>query len=302
MSKILITGGSGLVGKALTDKLIKKGYQVNWLSRNNKKSSKANVYQWNTKENFIDEQAFEGVSCVIHLAGANIFRKRWTDAYKKKIADSRIKTAQLLYDYVKKHNIPLKTFISSSAIGYYGTFTSEQILTEESPQGNDFLAQVCIEWERKAQQFEILNIRHVCVRTGVVLSKYEGAFPPIKKAISNYIGTPLGTGNQYMPWIHIEDLTNIYLKAVEDNTMQGAYNATAPEQLTNKQVIQQIANLLSKPLWLPNIPNYVLKTLLGDKASLLLEGTRIVPERIKRHDFSFNFPNLKKAIQNILYE
>lgn len=300
MSKILITGGSGLVGKALTDKLIKKGYQVNWLSRNNKKSSKANVYQWNTKENFIDEQAFEGVSCIIHLAGANIFRKRWTDAYKKKIADSRIKTAQLLYDYVKKHNIPLKTFISSSAIGYYGTFTSEQILTEESPQGNDFLAQVCIEWERKAQQFEILNIRHVCVRTGVVLSKYGGAFPPIKKAISNYIGTPLGTGNQYMPWIHIEDLTNIYLKAVEDNTMQGAYNATSSSPTTNEQLTVQIAKAIRMPLLFPKVPTLLLKLLLGERAILLLEGTHVQPQRIQQKKISFSFSKLEDAIGNIL--
>lgn len=300
MNKILITGGSGLIGKVLTDKLIKKGYQVNWLSRNSNKKTQADIYQWNPKGDFIEEEAFEGVSHIIHLAGANILEKRWTASYKQIIADSRTQTSQLLFDYVKRLKLPIHTFISSSAIGYYGTFTSEQTLTEKSLPGNDFLAQVCIEWESKARQFENLDIRHVCVRTGVVLSKYGGAFPPIKKAISNYIGSPLGTGKQYMPWIHIEDLANIYLKAVEDNTMVGAYNATSFYPITNEQLTNQIANAIRKPLLFPRVPAFLLRLMLGERAGLLLEGTHVQPQRIQEADFSFLYAKIEDSIRDIL--
>lgn len=302
MTKILITGGSGLVGKALTQKLLEKGYSVNWLSHSGKKIPNVQSFKWNFKEEFIEEKAFEGVSYIIHLAGAGIAEKPWSKAYKNLIADSRIKTSQLLFDCVKRLQVPLKAFISASAIGYYGTFTSEEILTEDSPSGNDFLAKVCIEWENKAEQFQQINIRNVCVRTGVVLSEKGGALPQIKRPISLGLGAALGSGKQYMPWIHINDLVAIYLEAIENNKWQGSYNATSPGHITNQQVTKQIAQSLKKPLWLPNIPSFVLRIVLRKRAELLLKGSRILPKRSQEENFVFNFLNFRTAIATILHK
>lgn len=301
MVKILITGGSGLVGRALTERLLEKGYEVCWLTHSNKKNTNIATYKWDLKKSFVDENAFKGISHIIHLAGAGIAEKNWTKKYKKHIADSRIQTSQLLFEYVKKLEVPLKAFISASAIGYYGTFTSEKTLTEDSPSGNDFLAKVCLKWEANAQQFqEQLNIRTVCLRTGVVLSNKGGALPKIKRPISLGVGASLGSGKQYMPWIHIDDLIGIYIKAIEDNTWQGTYNATAPDQVTNEQVTRQIALLLKKHILLPNIPAFVLRMALGKKSILLLKGAPVAPKRIEKENFSFLFSSFGSAIRDIL--
>lgn len=300
MKKVLITGGSGLVGSALTKKLLENGYKVNWLSRSEKENTNVSTYLWDTKHNFIDKNAFQGVSCIVHLAGANILKKAWTKNYRKRIADSRIQTAQLLFEYVKKLAIPLQSFVSASATGYYGTFTSPQIITEKAPCGHDFLAKVCVDWEAKAQQFQEIGIRSVCMRTGIVLSKNGGALPPLQKTIQLGIGTPLGSGKQYMPWIHIADLVAIYMKAIQENTMHGAYNATASEALTNEELVTQLAHHLKKPLWLPSLPEFVLKALMGQRANLLLKGSRMANKRILKANFSFQFPQFAQALEDIL--
>ncbi|PVX51072.1 hypothetical protein C7377_1405 [Balneicella halophila] len=297
--KILITGGSGLVGTALTEKLIEKGYKVNWISRSNKSRKDVDVYQWDLKKAYIDKEAFKGVDAIVHLSGANISANRWSETYKKLIADSRIETSQLLFDSVTKYNIPLKTFISASAIGYYGTFTSDKVLTEDSPPGNDFLAKVCIEWEKKAKQFQTIGARTATIRTGVVLSNKGGALPQITKPIKWGVGANLGNGQQYMPWIHIDDLVNIYLKCIENSSMHGTYNATSPDSITNKKITKQLAKYLNRPLWLPNIPKSILKLILGERANLLLEGTRIFPKRLLNQKFSFKYSSFAEAIVSL---
>lgn len=303
MKKILLTGGSGLVGKALTVKLISMGYEVNWLSRSSKPNANVTTYIWNPETKEIDEKAFQGVSHIVHLAGANISEKAWTTNYKKIIVDSRIQTSQMLFDYVKRLQTPLKSFMSSSAIGYYGTFTSEKILTENSPSGDDFLAKVCTEWENKALQFQkVLNVRTVCIRTGIVIANNGGAFPKIKKTIALGLGAPLGNGQQYMPWIHIDDLVDIYIKAIEDNSLKGCYNATAPQQITNKQFTEQTARELQKKLWLPKVPSVVLQLIFGQRADLLLKGTQTTPYRLLNEtDFKFSYENFLKAIHDIIH-
>lgn len=300
MKKILITGGTGLVGTALTEKLLEKGYEVNWLSRSKTSNSKVNTYIWNLDDNYIDMKTFENVHHIIHLAGANIAAKRWTKSYKNTIRKSRIDTSQLLFDYVKKHTPPLETFISASAVGYYGTFTSKETLTEDSPEGKDFLANVCIDWENKAKQFENLGIRTVIIRTGVVISEKGGALPQLQKPIKWGLGAPLSNGKQYMPWIHLDDLVNTYVKAIEDSNMSGSYNGTAPEAITNKELTAQLAKHFNKPLWIPCVPKSILKLLLGERATILLKGTHIIPQRLLlQEDFSFQYPTFERIVKTL---
>lgn len=302
MNTILITGGSGLVGKYLSKLLITKGYKVKWLSRKENLNLNIPRYKWNPKEKYINPNAFEDVNIIIHLAGASIAGKRWTDSYKKEIYNSRIKTTQLLFEEVKKNNIKLNAFISASATGYYGATTSETILTELSLAATDFLGKVCTDWEMAATQFATkLNIRTVLLRTAVVLSPKGGALEQMGAPIRYLMGAPLGNGSQYMPFIHYDDLARIYLKAIEDPTMYGAYNATAPEQVTNEEFTKQLARVLKRPLWLPPIPAFILKILLGKMSEIILYGSRVIPRRLEEEtDFEFEFPTLQTTLEDLI--
>ncbi len=290
MKKILLTGGSGLVGQALTRALLQKGYEVAWLSRNARKGDIVPTFLWNWEKGMIDPKAFDGVTHIVHLAGANIASHRWTNSYKKKIADSRIETTKLLLEKVKKYDVSLESFVASSAIGYYGTFTSDETLTETSLKGNDFLAEVCEKWENASLQFaNELNIRTVCLRTGIVLAKEGGAFPKMLQPTSWGLGSVVGNGKQYMPWIHINDLVAIYVRALEDTTMHGAYNATAPEPTTNKDFTQNLAKALHTKIYLPNVPAFVLKLFLGKRADLLTKGTFVAPKKLQIEGFQHKY-------------
>ncbi|MBS9767725.1 MAG: TIGR01777 family oxidoreductase [Flavobacteriaceae bacterium] len=292
MQKILITGGSGLVGTALSKALLNRGYTVHWLGRCKHKNSLCPTFLWDWEKGRIEQGAFEGVSHIIHLAGANVGAKRWTKSYKKLIFDSRIQSSQLLFEFVKNLQIPLQAFISASAVGYYGTFTQDTPLTEDSPAGTDFLAKVCVEWEKKAQQFtEKLDIRSVCLRTPVVLAENGGALPKIAKPISWGLGAILGSGKQYMPYICLEDLVNLYIKAIEDNSMNGAYNACSSQQLTNEEFTKLLAKKMGKRIWLPNIPSFLLQFLLGEQSSILLAGSPVISTRLEDKYSSF-FENM----------
>lgn len=302
MDTVLITGGSGLVGKALSKLLLSKGYNVKWLSRKENINATIPRYEWNLENKYINPKAFENVNFIVHIAGASIAGKRWTENYKREIYDSRIKTTQLLFDEVKKHNIKLKAFISASATGYYGAVTSKTILTETSPPATDFLGKVCTDWEMEATRFtKKMNIRTVQLRTAVVLSKKGGALEQMALPVRFFMGAPLGSGNQYMPFIHINDLVQIYLKAIEDNTMQGAYNATAPEQVTNKEFTKELATVLKKKLWLPPVPAFVLKIILGKMSEIILYGSKVIPKRLEDEtDFEFEFSTLKMSLIDLL--
>lgn len=302
MDRVLITGGSGLVGKALSKLLITNGYKVKWLSRKENTNATIPTYEWNLKRKYINPKAFENVSFIVHLAGASIAGKRWTESYKKEIYNSRIKTTQLLFDEVKKHNIKLKAFISASATGYYGAITSKTIFTETSPPATDFLGKVCADWEMEARRFSTeLNIRTVQLRTAVVLSKKGGALEQMALPVRFFMGAPLGSGNQYMPFIHINDLVRIYLKAIEDSTMQGAYNATAPEQVTNKEFTKELVTVLKKALWLPPVPAFVLKIILGKMSEIILCGSKVIPKKLEDETgFEFKFPTLKMSLIDLL--
>ncbi len=294
MGKVLISGGSGLIGKRLSFLLRSKGYEVSILSRTHKNESEYLTYVWNIEKGTIDQAAFDQVEHIIHLSGSGIADKRWTEKRKQDIINSRVASTQLLLQNVKDLQIPLKTFISSSAIGYYGAVTSETIFDETSNPADDFLGKVCELWEQSAFQFAKENIRTVAIRTGIVLSKTGGALAKMKTPVIS----PLGSGKQYMPWIHIDDLCNIYIKVIEDEKMSGVYNGVAPEHQTNTSFSKILAKAVKRPFLPIGVPAFLLKMIFGEMAAILLEGSRVSSQKIQDTEFSFQFPNLSSALSD----
>lgn len=295
---VLITGASGLISRELSE-ILKKNYIVHFLTR---KKKHENEFEWNINEKTIDEKAFEGISHIIHLAGANISEKRWTDERKKELISSRVDSADLLLQTLRKKNIRLKSFISASGINYYGTKTTDNIFNENDAPGNDFLSEVVVLWERAADQFKEKHLaeRVVKIRTAVVLSDKEGALKKMLPTIKMGIGSALGSGKQYMPWIHIKDICSIYEFALQNSSLDGAFNAVAPQHTTNKNLTEKIAEVLDKPLFMPNVPAFVLKFIFGELANALLEGSRASADKIQKAGFHFEFPDLKIALENLL--
>ncbi|MCE4066159.1 TIGR01777 family oxidoreductase [Chryseobacterium gleum] len=295
---VLITGASGMIAKELAKK-IGRDYEIRFLTRHRRQE---NEYEWDIKKGTVDETAFDNVSHIIHLAGANISEKRWTPERKRELISSRVDSAELLRATLRKNKIKLKSFISASGINFYGTKTSEKIDVETDPPGNDFLSEVVVLWERAADDFKEQELaeRVVKIRTAVVLSEKDGALKKMVPPIQYYIGSPLGNGKQYMPWIHIEDICSIYEFALKNSTIEGAYNAVSPQHATNKELTKKIAKVLGKPLWMPNVPGFVLKLIFGELASVILEGSRASSEKILNAGFHFKFPDLEKALRDLL--
>jgi len=302
MATILITGGTGLVGRFLCKKLKDKGYSVAILGRTCQKNGETPTYSWDIDKNEIEKEALEKADYIIHLAGANISESKWTAKRKKLIIDSRVKSAQLIFEKLKENTNQVKAFISASAIGYYGTISTDKIFSETDPPANDFLGETCRQWEQSADRFEELGIRAVKIRTGVVLAKHGGALAKMITPIKLGIGSTIGNGRQYVPWIHIEDLCDIYIKAIEDTQMNGAYNAVAPDHKTNRDFTETLAHVLRKPFWFPNIPAIVMKIIFGKMSVMLLKGSRVSSEKITNAGYKFKFPNLKGALVNLLVE
>jgi uncharacterized protein (TIGR01777 family) len=298
METILITGGTGLIGKALQKKLHSKKYEVIILSRNKKNNS--NTYLWDIDNGTIENKAIKKANYIIHLAGAGIADKRWTRKRKSELINSRVQSTKLLLQKVKELNPNLKGFIAASGIGYYGAITTDKIFSEDDTSGSDFLATICKLWEQESLKFQEENIRTVIFRTSVVFSKNGGALEKIVNPIKNNIGAVLGKGNQYMPWIHIDDLCKMYISAIENNNLQGVYNAAAPEHITNKELTQKIAQKLNKKIWLPPIPEFMLKLLFGKMSIMLLKGSRVSCEKMEKSGFKYQFSTIKESLNNIL--
>jgi uncharacterized protein (TIGR01777 family) len=298
MRKILITGASGMIGKALCDRLSEKGYEINALSREIKSSSTVKFYQWDVLKKEIDENAFDGISAVIHLAGENIGKSRWTTEQKQKIIKSRTDSIKLIYEKLKtntRHQV--EAVISSGAVGFYGD-QDDKLLTETSKAGTGFLSEACKQWETSVYKNN-LNSKTVIFRSGVVLNKLEGALPEMAKLVSLGLGSPAGSGMQWMPWVHLKDVVSAFVFALENNKINGIYNLTAPQFLTNKSFTKALANVLKKPLWLPPVPSFILKAVLGERSHLLLDSARVSSEKLQSEGFTFEFEDIKKALQDI---
>jgi uncharacterized protein len=299
MDRVLISGGTGLIGKHLTAKLKEKGYNVALLSRNTGQKTGLQLYHWDPGKSEIDSGAISDADFIIHLAGANIGERRWTRERRKLILESRVKSGDLLLRSVTANNNKLKAFISASAVGYYGAITSDKIFYEEDPPSSDFLGETCLKWEQSADRFEEKGIRTIKIRTGVVLSSHGGALAKMIIPVKMGVGSAIGNGEQYMTWIHVEDLCNIYVKAIEDVKMRGAYNAAAPDHRTNKEFTKSLAQALRKPFWFPNIPAFALKILFGEMSDILLKGSRVSSEKLISEGYSFKFPDLENALNNL---
>jgi uncharacterized protein (TIGR01777 family) len=296
--KVLITGASGLIGSRLTELLLQKDYHVFHLGRS-RREGRVPSFVWNVGSNEIEPEALQQAEVIIHLAGAGVTEKRWTTKRKKEILESRTHSTALLYKALSTQSHSVKTFIASSAIGYYGCSVDERIYTESSPPGADFLAQVTRQWEEEADKISALNIRVVKLRTGIVLSNRGGALPQLAMPVRWGVGAALGTGRQYMSWIHIDDLCGLYIKAIEDENMRGAYNAVCGD-VTNRDMVKAIARVLRKPLLLPPVPGLLLKIMIGEAAQIVINGAKVSSEKIRQAGFVFQYPVLEEALQNLL--
>lgn len=295
---ILLTGGSGLLGRHLTKALLAKGYAVSHLSRKAGSDARVKTFVWDIGKGVIDEHCIDRVDTIVHLAGSGIAEKRWTDARKKDLVDSRVKSIELVYDLMKRKQHQVTSVISASGIGYYSN-RGDELMHETSTPTNDFISQCCVLWEAAVDEGEKLGIRTLKFRTGVVLDNDGGALPTLAKPIKFYIGSPIGTGKQWVPWIHWRDVVEMYLLGIENKSFSGVYNMVAPNPVTNKQLTRAVAQQLHKPLWAPNVPGFVLKLLLGEMSSIVLGSTKVSAQKIEDAGFKFKYADIDAALNEI---
>ncbi len=298
--KILITGGTGLIGSALTQYLLGHGHQVIIVSRNSADPNNlVPVIPWKTDS---IKKEIERSDAVIHLAGASIagtglIPSRWTAKHKSLIKTSRVKTGQILTEAIQQAAQKPAVFIQASAIGFYGNSGAEQA-DEKSPAGSDFLAEICQIWEKTTGAVEAEGVRRVIARIGLVLSNHGGLYPLLALPYRLFLGGKIGDGQQWMSWIHINDLVQSLAYLLEDPIAQGTYNLTAPAPVTNQEFGDRLSTALGRPKWLP-IPGLLLKLLLGEAATLALEGRAVYPGRLLKSDFTFGFPDLTSALLDL---
>lgn len=297
---VLIAGGTGLIGERLAQLLTQEGYKVSFLSRKKHNHGNISVYEWDIDRNIIDENAILCADYIINLAGEGIADKRWTEERKKRIIESRTKSSDLLLKTCQKLNHFPKAYISAAAIGFYGNRGNE-ILDEESAQGSGFLAQSCIEWENAAIHWNENGVRTVICRIGVVLSIRGGALAETLKPIKFGLATYFGNGKQYVSWIHLDDLCGILLRTLEDEEMQGIYNAVAPNPVSNKEFTKCLSKAYPTPSLLVPVPSFVLRLMLGETADLVLSGSIVSSAKIEHQGFVFQFPDLSIALKDLLY-
>jgi len=295
--KILITGASGLIGKALQKSFRENGYEMLLASRSEPKDDQH--IQWSTDTGFRDEDIprLEGLDAVIHLAGESVSGLRWTDEKKKAIRDSRVFGTRSMIETLDKLTDKPKVFISGSAIGFYGDRGKDE-LTESSPSGKTFLAEVCKEWEAESRRAEDLGIRTVLLRTGIVLSKDGGALATMLTPFKFGVGGVIGDGKQWMSWISLDDVVGIVNFALENESVRGALNVTAPNPVSNEEFTKTLGAVLYRPTFLP-LPEFAVHMVFGEMGdALLLDSTRVMPKRINDAGYQFKFTNLKAALEN----
>lgn len=298
---VLITGGSGFIGKNLTNLLIENGFSVSILSRSDKQNTAdVSYYKWDTTTHFIDKEAVIKADYILHLAGENIAEKPWTDKRKKEILQSREQSIQLIHDVLKSNNKILDAFVSASGVGIYGAINGQEICTENTPAENDFLGSTCQKWEAAADTIADFGIRVVKIRTGLVLGKGDGFLKKLAPIFKMRIGSALGSGKQYMPWIHVNDLCAIYLEAIKNSVMIGPYNAAIFDNTTNAVFSKTLAKVYGYSIWLPNVPAFLIKMALGEMSQIILKGRRVSPQKIINTGFGFHFTNLEEALKDCL--
>lgn len=300
---VLITGGTGMIGRRLTELLLEKGFNVSYLSRQKEIIDNVKVFRWDISKKYIEDGALETADYVVCLAGAGIADARWTEKRKKEIVESRTKGIELIASELQSRAFNVKACVAASGIGFYGADTGNEHLNEEAPSGTDFIAHTTRQWERASELLGNIKIRTTVLRIGVVLSDRGGALPKMVSPIRWGIGAALGTGKQWISWIHIDDLCRIIIEALENKNWKGTYNAVAPNPVTNLEFTRQIADNLNRPLLLPKIPPFVLKIMLGEMANLVIGGNYVLNQKIvEKTSFSFEFKDSASALTNLLIE
>ncbi len=286
----------------LSEMLIDQGYEVSHLSRTPDKVSTYKTFRWDVKEGYIDENAITYADYIVHLAGASVAGEKWTEERKKEITNSRVQSTNLLYKSLKEMDHHVKGFISASAIGVYGD-SGDQLMSEDSTTvADDFLAEVCEAWENAVWQMHDLDLRTVILRMGIVLSTKGGALPQMARPVKMMAGAPLGSGKQFMSWVHLDDACRLYIRAIEDPHYEGVYNAVAPHPVTNKEFMKELAEAMKRPLVLPKVPAFAINLMMGEMSEVVLASQRVSANKVLQTGFTFEYNYLEEALESFYEE
>jgi uncharacterized protein (TIGR01777 family) len=300
--RIIISGGSGAIGRALTESLATDGHDVIILSRSPErvkrlpKSARAELWDGQSASGW--GHLVEGSQAIINLAGENLAEGRWTEERKRRIRQSRLKAGQAINEAIEAAQQKPAVVIQSSAVGYYGPHQDEMV-TEDTPAGDDFLAQLCVDWEASTAPVEALGIRRPIIRSGVVLTEDSGALPRMALPFKMFVGGPLGSGRQWFPWLHMNDEIAAIRFLLDHEQATGPFNLTSPNPLTNAQFSKVLGRVLNRPAFWP-IPAISLQLLFGELSSTLLEGQRVIPKRLQEMGFTFQYPQAEAALRDLL--
>jgi len=300
--KVLITGATGLVGTELVSLLLKNGVYINYLTTSEGKIQNEQQYKgflWNPQQGYIDEECIDGVDAIIHLAGSSI-GKRWTDSYKEEILDSRVVSANILYNLLKNRPNSVEQFITASAIGIYPDSPDKVYSEEETEADNSFLGQVVLKWERAADAIKNLGINVVKIRTGLVLSSKGGVLKEMAAPVKMGVAAAFGSGRQIQSWIHIQDLVGIYFYTLTHH-LEGVFNAVAPYPASQKQLVRKIADTVKMPYFLPGIPKFIMSAVLGEMHILLYTSQNVSAKKIIGEGYQFKYLSLEKALKEALH-
>ncbi len=301
--RVLITGGTGLIGSALAKSLVESKCEVTILSRSPDghqpiASEGVQLERWDGQTDTGWGRLASEVDAIVNLAGAGIADGRWTSARKRQILESRVKAGQALVSAIRDADVAPMVLIQSSAVGYYGP-GDDQMMTEQASPGTDFLARVCVDWERSTEEIESMGVRRVVIRTGVVLSERGGALPRMTLPFRLFAGGPLGSGKQYFPWIHIDDEVAAIRFLLENDEASGPFNLAAPNPPRNKEFVRHLGHVMGRPSLMPT-PSIALRTLFGEMSTVLLDGQRAVPSRLQEAGYEFIFPDPVAALDDLL--
>ncbi|HOJ18673.1 MAG: TIGR01777 family protein [Ignavibacteriales bacterium] len=301
--KIFISGATGLIGHELVKKLFNRGDEITIITRNKAKNyddfsfvSRMEQVEYNSSDELTD--LISGHDAVVHLAGTSISDKKWTPEFKKEIYDSRIHTTRLIVDAIAKTDKKPESFICASAVGFYGDRGNEP-LRESSAPGNDFLSNVCKDWETESEKVKNSGVRCVNIRTGVVLSIEGGALTKMLPTFKFFIGGGLGSGNQFFPWIHHSDEVNIFVHSIDTQSLEGPVNAVAPDSVTMNEFARSLGSILKRPSFF-NVPGFALKMIMGEGAQMITASQKVVPEKLLNSNFQFQYTPLKTALVDLL--
>lgn len=300
MSKIVvIAGGSGLIGSKLTERLVQLKYQVKVLTRGKDREVSENVsfVHWDPAKNKLPEAVLSEANVVVNLAGRNVGDKRLTQSFKDEVYKSRIDTTRSLVTFLNRHPNKCDLYIGASAIGYYGYNRGEEELEEDADPGFGFMADLCRAWEAESNKVE--GVRKVIVRIGIVLDKEQGAFPSLKKPILLSVGSALASGKQWMPWIHIDDLTFALVYSIQSPEIEGVINGVSPSPVRNSRMIGAIADSLNKVIFLPKVPGFVIRIVLGEFAEAIIGGVKVIPRKLEQSGFQFQYTDIDRAVNQL---